>query len=290
KMVDKNINMKTGYTQVLLTLFMLGLCVNTQAQDTTRNAYSLFKPLPGHLIHKDMPADRADMTETPLTVDVGHFQYETDLVSYERELSGDKKQQHWLYNQANLKLGILKNTDIQFGIQSYGRDITQNLDGTQKETDSGFGDITIRLKQCLYGNYSGNFSIALLPYVKIPTNNYNGNNSVEAGLIIPMEFDLPKDWGLGTQVKGDYVKNDDGPGYHGEIMQSVSVSHQLYKQFDLIGETSYTYNFKDHEIQNFLNAVIAFNVNKNVILDAGLYYGVQKEASNVYFLGISFGL
>ncbi|RYZ94986.1 MAG: transporter, partial [Sphingobacteriaceae bacterium] len=258
-----------------------------KAQDTTGNNYSIFKPLPRASLREDMASDRPDITETPHTVDPGHFQYEADLVNYETEKNGSEKIQHLLVNQMNLKLGLFKNTDLQIGIQSYGKDITKKH-GVQKETASGFGDITVRIKQCLYGNYQGYFSIGLIPFVKIPTNNYNGNNSVEGGLIVPLQFDLANDWGLETQVKGDYLKNEASPGYHTEFMQSLSVSHPLFKIFDVVGETYYSYNFKDHSVENFIDAVIVYSLNNNVKFDTGLYYGLQKEATKTCFLGIAF--
>ncbi|MEO6150674.1 MAG: transporter [Mucilaginibacter sp.] len=279
--------MKPGYLHLKLVLLIMVVYANAQAQDTTLNSYSLFKPIPRSLIRKSMTADRPDVSETPRTVDAGHFQYETDLVSYERERSGNEKQQHWIFNQANIKLGILKNTDFQAIVQTYGSDINQEP-GKQKETVSGFGDITLRIKQCLYGNYSGNFSIALMPYVKIPTNTYNGNNLVEAGLIVPMLFELPNNWGIGTQVEGDYARDKDTPGYHAEFMQSLSIGHPLFKPFEIIAETYYTYNFKDHHIENFLNSALICTISNNVKLDAGLFYGLQRETTKTYFLGVAF--
>src|SRR6266436_4230281 len=47
-------------------------------------AYHLFNPTPREYL-REMVADRPDKTESPYTVDAGHFQVETDLVSYTRD-------------------------------------------------------------------------------------------------------------------------------------------------------------------------------------------------------------
>lgn len=53
---------------------------------------------------RDMETDRADVTESPFTVDTGHFQCETDLMRTTRERADNSEANTLLINQANLKL------------------------------------------------------------------------------------------------------------------------------------------------------------------------------------------
>ncbi|MFD1256867.1 transporter [Mucilaginibacter terrae] len=259
-----------------------------QAQDTSRTKWTVLKPIPRNLMREDMETDRPSITESPHTVDAGHFQYEADLYKNQRETSDDSRQRRWLVNQANFKLGISKNTEFQAILQSYGKEINRDLLTNEKQEASGFGDITLRLKQCLYNNYTGVFSIALMPYVKLPTNSFSDNKIYEEGLIVPMLVKLPHDWKIGLQVEGDYLKDDNTNARHAELLQSVVISHVFFKKLEVFGETYYSYNFKDHQIQNFFDAALEYEVYHDVKIDAGINYGLQKTAHKDFFLGIAF--
>ncbi|MFD2148002.1 transporter [Mucilaginibacter antarcticus] len=276
--------------QRLLALAILfTVTINVYGQvDNTRKTYSLFKPLPRALMREDMETDRPDITETPYTVEAGHIQYEADLVNYERQRSTESLKQTWLINQANIKVGLLKNTSLQLVVQTYGKDITKDLVTMDKQTNQGFGDITVRVKQNLYGNYNGNFSIAVMPYIKFPTNRYADNKSYEEGLIVPVSFKLLHDWKIGLQVEGDRLKDDEEEGMHTELLQTLVLSHVLFKKLEVMGETYYTYNFKDHQIRNFVNAALQLEISPDVKVDAGINYGLQHEAKKNYFAGIAF--
>jgi len=155
-----------------------------------------------------------------------------------------------------------------------------------ERTDShGIGDVTVRIKQNLIGNDMGNFALAVLPYVKFPTSKYDSESRFEYGLILPMQIKLPGEWKLGLQVEADRLKDQDQQAMHTELLQSVTIAHELLKKLDGIAETYYTYDFKAHQWSNFLNAALQLEVAKDVKLDMGFNYGIQHQAARHYFLG-----
>jgi hypothetical protein len=255
-------------------------------QQAPSGGFSLFHPVPKTQM-REMETDRPDITESPFTVDAGHFQYETDLVRMTRERSDSKQTNTLQINQANLKIGITGSTAIQIGLQSYAREKETDLASGQQTIGHGIGDLTLRFKQNLMGNDKGNFAVAVLPYVKFPTSKYDDQSRFEGGLIVPMQFKLPPEWKLGIQVEGDRLKDEDDQAMHTELLQSLTISHALFKDFDGIAETYYTYDFKAHQWSNFLNAAVQLDVAKDVKLDAGLNYGIQKTAPKHYFIGAS---
>ena len=275
---------KVLYVLIITTVFTSV----AQAQDSSKVSWSLFKPVPRALMREEMETDRPNITETPHTVDAGHFQYEADLYKNRRETSEESHQHKYVINQANLKFGLLRNTALQVIVQSYARETSRDLASGERQTGSGFGDITIRLKQSLLGNYKGNFSIALMPYIKLPTNRFSDNQKYEEGLIVPMLLKLPNDWKIGFQVEGDYLKDDDVQARHAEMLQSMVVSHVFFKKLEVFGETYYTYDFKDRHTNNFVDAAIEYEVHHDVKIDAGINYGLQKSAHKDFFLGIAF--
>lgn len=279
--------LRMTFTAAIVAVLLI-LAGTAYGQDTSRSGYTLFKPLPKALMREEMETDRPNVTETPHTVEAGHFQYEADLFKFQRERSNETRQHSWLANQANLKLGLLENTALQVVVQTYGKEINHDIASGEKQVSSGFGDVTVRIKQNLYGNYDGNFSIAVMPYIKLPTNTYSENKMYEEGLMVPMLLKLPHEWKIGMQVEGDYLKDDDAPARHAELLQSVTLSRVLFKKLEVFGESFYTYNFKEHKISNFLDAALEYEVTHDLKVDVGINYGLQTIAHKDYFAGIAF--
>lgn len=267
-------------------LFLHTLCPGQQKPEPR---YSLFNPVPKDKM-REMETDRPDVTESPYTVDAGHFQYEADLVNFIREQSETRDIRTVLINHANIKIGITGSTGIQIGFETYGIQKETGLVSGDTATSRGFGDVSLRIKQNLTGNDGGNFVMAVLPYIKFPTSVYDGESRLEGGLIVPMLYKLPGEWKLGFQVELDRLKDQDQPAMHTEFLQTLTISHPLVKGMEGIAETYYTYDFKAHHFSNFLNAAIQMEVAKDFKVDAGLNYGLQHDAEKHYFIGASFRL
>ncbi|GGI23802.1 hypothetical protein GCM10008119_09480 [Pedobacter mendelii] len=236
-----------------------------------------------------METDRPGITESPITIDAGHLQYESDLFRLERQQSDEALTNTFLFNQSNLKLGLTNSTALQLVVQSYTYQTEKSGDGTI-ERAQGFGDITLRIKQNLLGNDKGNFAIAVLPYIKFPTSKVEKENRYEGGLIIPMALKLPNEWKLGIQMEVDRLQNTEDAGLHTELLQSLSIEHDLVKHLSGSAETYYSYDLAHHHWNNFLNAALQLELAKNVKVDGGLNYGIQHDAMKSYFLGLSFRL
>jgi hypothetical protein len=257
------------------------------SQVTKKSFFHLLNPVPKDKM-RDMETDRPDVTESPFTVDAGHFQYETDLVKFKRERDEISSLHTILINQADLKLGLTNSTDLQVVIQTFGKQRELDLATGNQTTSHGLGDLTIRLKQNLLGDDKGKFAIAILPYLKFPTSEFDEEERYEGGLIIPMQLKLPNDWKLAFQVEGDRLQNKHDRHLHTEFLQSIALSHEILKGLDGIAETLYTYDFKHHQWANFLNAAMQLSLAQNFKLDAGFNYGVQTDAEKTYFIGTSF--
>jgi hypothetical protein len=74
----------------------------------------------------------------------------------------------YLFNQANLKVGLTHSIALQVVVQNFvfSKELSDE-DGSIRRSH-GFGDLTVRIKQNLLGNDKGSFAIAVLPYVKFP--------------------------------------------------------------------------------------------------------------------------
>lgn len=279
--------MNKNYSVYTVLLFGLLTPFKGFAQQSQKKP-SLFTPVPRAQM-REMETDRPDVTESPFTVDAGHFQLETDLVRSIREKTETTQTNTILINQMNLKIGITGSTAVQIGFQTYGRQSEKELDTNEKTITDGHGDLTLRIKQNLIGNDGGNFALALLPYVKFPTSKYE-DSRFEGGLIIPMQYKLPGEWTLGFQVEVDRLKDQDEQAMHTEFLQTLTISHAIIKGVDGIAETYYTYDFKAHQFSNYINAAIQMDVARDFKLDAGLNLGLQHTAAKHFFVGASYRL
>ena len=123
-----------------------------------KSRFTLWNPTPRPLM-RELSADRPDKTESAYTVDAGHFQVEMDLVaySYDHDRSGgnDTRTEAWAIAPMNLKLGLLNDVDLQLMIETYNQVRTEDQVAGTTEHQSGFGDVTLRLKRNLWGNDGG---------------------------------------------------------------------------------------------------------------------------------------
>lgn len=262
-----------------IRIFLLLIwCLQVQLSLAQNISYSLVKPVPKDSLREEMETDRPSITESPYTVEAGHLQYETSIVSLERQRSDDGLQRTLLLNHADIKLGLLRNTNLHIVTESYG----------WSESKHGFGDLTLRLKHNLYGNYQGNFSIALMPYVTFPTNHYSDNRLYENGLMIPMVLKLPGDWKIGLQLEADHKRNERVPGRHTELLESLVLSKVLLGKLELFGETYSSYDLRRHAWRNYVDAAVEYTLSNDVKIDAGMNHGLEHDAGDTYFVGLAF--
>src|SRR5688500_4882093 len=73
-----------------------------------KSRYSLFDPTPPEMM-RELSTDRPDVTESPYTVDAGHFQVELSLIEYTRDEDQGAELDEWVVMPSNLKVGLLNN-------------------------------------------------------------------------------------------------------------------------------------------------------------------------------------
>ena len=272
---------------------LLSLTLGAAAQETNsvppdKSGYNLFNPVPENLM-RDLSPDRPDVTESPYTVDAGHYQLEMDFANFTYDKSGGATTKAWDVGDFNFKAGLLNNVDLQLVYDNYLNVHTQDSSG-KSTTQSGFGDFTTRLKVNLWGDDGGKTAFALLPYVTFPTSTDGlGNNGVEGGVIFPLAVSLPHDFDLSLETAASYMKNDDDGGYHEEFIASASLDHQIIGK--LSGFMEFFSNFTAESHSSWVGTVdtgLEYLVTKNIQLDLDCYFGVTPAAAEYNpFCGIT---
>ena len=93
---------------------------------------------------RELETDRPDATESPVTVDRGHFQLESAFFSYSRDDAGGIRREAWGVAESNIKYGLSDRMDLQLVFVPYVRETVTM--GGGKTTVEDFSDLTIRLK------------------------------------------------------------------------------------------------------------------------------------------------
>ena len=266
----------------VMILTLTYLCNAGIPQDSTKGNYNLFHPTPGKLM-RSFETDRPDVTESPYTVDAGHFQYETDLFKTDHSsIDGIKTIQNQ-FNTFNLKSGITNTLDIQFVLESY---VTEKIiHGSSTNSESGIGNITLRAKQNLWGNDHGKTAMAILPFINIPT---NSNSKITGGLILPLAITLSNDWDFGTEMEVDLTDNQSGSGYHINLLASATIGHPLFENISFFAESLISRDNELKSLEYFLNSGLIYKWNEKIEIDTGVYYGLKKTSSKIYFFGLSY--
>lgn len=269
-------------------VYLLALCFLMQsdafAQLVPQKKYNLFRPVPKDSL-RGLETDRPDVTESPKTVDAGHFQIETDVFKTTRNKENGITSVENNYNLANLKLGLTSNTDIQLVVGSYVNTYDK-IAGISTNETKGFGDLTLRLKHNLWGNGDDSkTALALLPYIKFPTGKQS--DAIEGGITVPFSVHLSEKYHMGTQAQLDIVKSD-GKGYHTSILQSLALCRMLSEKFETFVESFYNYDLQTKKFDFSVNGGASFMATDNLKFDAGVNIGLTKNTDKVYFIGFSF--
>jgi hypothetical protein len=252
-----------------------------------KSAYNLFHPTPRDLM-RPLSTDRPDATESPYTVDAGHFQVEADVVAYLRDVATDDATdvRGWAFAVTNMKIGLTNAIDVQLVVETFRSEEIESA-GTESTVD-GFGDLVLRGKFNLWGNDLGPTAFALLPFVKFPTAEEGlGNDHVEYGIALPLAADLPKGFGFGAQVVVEALRNDADTGYDLGLGVSATVNHAIVGNLSGFVELTAA-GPVDEPWEVTFDTGLTYGIGENGQLDVGAFIGLNRAAPDlVLFAGIS---
>lgn len=243
---------------------------------------------------REMITDRPDRTESPYTVDAGHWQFEADVLNYSYDrynaARSDARVESVAVAPINFKMGLCNRADIQLMVQSYNSIRTHDRAAGTIDRQHGFGDVIPRLKVNLWGNDGGATAFGVMPFVKLPTNQDRiGNHSVEGGLIFPLAVDLPKGWSMGVMTETDFIRDGAGAGHHAEFINSITFGHDIAGH--LGGYIEFFSAVSAESGSSWIGTAdvgLTYGLTKDIQLDAGINFGLTRAADDYNpFLGIS---
>ena len=255
----------------------------TKRPEIDKSVFNLFNPTPTEYL-RELDTDGPGSTESPYTVDAGHFQVELTLVSHtsDRESADGvtQRSEAWAIAPMNLKIGLLNRLDTQLVLETYNL-VYEREDGS-RTTRRSFGDTTVRLKYNLWGNDGGRTAFAATPYVKFPTSQQGlGSRGVEGGLILPLAVELPRAFYLGMTTRFDAVRDEDESGYHAEFVNSIAFGHDLLGGlFGYVELFSAVSTERDADWLGTFDTGLIYALTENIQLNTGVNIGVTRSADD----------
>jgi len=238
---------------------------------------------------RPMATDRPGVTNTPYTVDKGHFQLEVDIVKYLREKEGGNEFTRLTLGAINVKFGVTDTIDVQLLFDAY-LDEELKLEGDPTVSNDGVGDTVVRVKINLFGN-DDEVAIAVIPFIRIPTSASGlagGTDEVEGGILIPIEARDISGFNLAFQLGLDIVRGIDN-AHHLDVIVSGVATHRIVGRLDGFFELVARWpGLAGAEVQTGTNIGVIYTINANLTVDCGVFLGITSPSTDFeVFLGLS---
>ncbi len=279
----------------LLAGMLLPAAVHAQqaAPAPDKNGYDLFDPTPDSLL-RDLSPDRPGKPVTPLTIDAGHLEIESDLLnaSYDGWSINHATTRQWVTADPDIRVGLTNWAEFDAIMPLYESQEVRSQSGQGVQRAQGLGDLQLGGKLNFWGNDHGDTALGLIALVKVPTAAAGlGNGHVEYMVGAPFTVALPAQLSLELQPGAAVLREASKPGYAGQAQFVASLSRPIIGTAVSATIEVFVSASADHHTgaQDTLDPSLQWQVGKNVQLDAGVYIGLTKAATDAQgYFGISY--
>lgn len=259
-------------------LVLYSVLISMLSTTAMAGEYTLFNPTPDNQL-RAFSTDNPTKSDTPYTVDGGRFQYEAQLFN---DSIGHTGNYNLLLGDTVLKAGLTRNVDAEVLLEPI------NVAHSGYTTTTGFGDTYLRIKTNIVGNDSGNYSVALVPYMKVPSAAPTlGNGHWEGGVYLPFTASLPADWILEITTEVDDLEKSDFTGHYSNYQNLINFGHPITSSLTGYIE-GWTQASETNHSQYTADFALAWLVKDNLQLDSGINFGLnQASTAQQIYAGIS---
>lgn len=225
---------------------------------------------------------RAQVTETPQTIEPGKFFLRMDAVTVGINRDKLEPAKYTAVGLASsiLSVGVARDLDVQVGAQFFVRESYQYRGA--RSTRSGWGDTSFRMKWEFWGDDKLGAAAAVIPYVKIPSKVTGiGNNHFEGGIIFPWAIKLGPGSEAGAMAQWDILRNDANDGYDSRWFVSGFARQHIVGGLGLYGEA--TFEVSSASSSSFVGSLgggATFDFSKTFQLDYSLSRGLGGRATD----------
>lgn len=221
---------------------------------------------------QDFTPGRPGATESPIAVPQGRWQIETEIAGFATD--DDSDVDTLSLAETTFRYGLARGTDAELIVAPYTHVDTPGGD------DSGFGDVTLRLRHTYAGLDGEGPSFGVIAYVTLPTAEDGfGAEEVEGGLIAAGGIDLSEAWDLTWTIGAGAVS--DGDDYDVATSGGVAFGHGLTERFGYYVEAFAEHLDGETAAQGTLGVTYLWD--ELTQLDANVDIGLNDNADDVRF-------
>ncbi len=235
--------------------------------------------------------DRPGKGTSPCTVDATYWQAEVDMFDATLDRHDGVTQDGYVVFAPTLKYGVTDSLDVEASLAPFNWSYTKSA--TSSRTESGFGDIYLRSKWNYLGAGAGPWTSIVEPFVKLPTASHDfGNGAVEGGLVVPVAYDLGRNWSLASTPEIDLLENSARGGHHANLVDVIAVGKGFDDGTTLGAELWADKNedAKHQSLQSSFDLTLAWQpkFDADLQLDGGIDFGLNARTPNLeIYTGIS---
>lgn len=263
-----------------------------KAEKPDKSRYNLFNPVPKDQM-REMDLDRPDKTNSPTTIDAGHFQLESTLADYfrERDAASHTRTAGWNFGLPNMRLGVLNDLELNTSLNyCYTEERTVDRATGQVSHQRGLGDTIVGGKYNFFGNdgedHLWKTVLAIQPQFKIPTAHDGlGNGKPELLAIIPFSLTLPQEFSLALQPTPGWERSSANTGYVTSFQSTVELSHSLVKNLDAYVEHWFRVSTEKHQKgQSTVDFGTIYHLTPNLTVDTAINLGLNQASRRVEWI------
>lgn len=182
---------------------------------------------------------RPSLGGSSCTTEPGQLHVEYSLLDWQRDDQPDQRNDRVVAADLLTRLGVGKDTELQFGWTAFGHDRTRDRATGAVDTVDATGDVTFALRQRLTGQEGQPFSAGVQAFVAAPTGRYPvGAGTWAAGVIVPVEYDLTRKLAVSFTGEADAAANGAGDGRHLAYSGIGTVGYKLTDTVSTYAELS----------------------------------------------------
>jgi hypothetical protein len=230
---------------------------------------------------RDYCPDRPGLDTPPCTIEPGRFSVEMSGVDWTRDDSGDTISDTLLVGDLALRFGIADHAELRFAWTPYGHVHTRDRTTGAVDNQSSTGDVTLGLKRNLLDPTGKNVSVAVLPFVSLPSGGQAiGAGDWGAGLQLPVSVPLTGAVSFALTPEIDAAVDGDRNGRHLAFGTAAGFAIQPRDGVNFAVETAV---IRDEDpagttTQALAGASVGLMLGKNFQVDAGTVIGLNHAA------------
>jgi hypothetical protein len=235
---------------------------------------------PAFAEERDFCANRPGIGTPACTMAPGTAMVETGVVEWDHSADAAGSDDSTTFGEFLLRVGVSDSVEVQFGLDSVVHDRQHDSASGLTSHSTGIGDAFFAVRGGLAGP---NGPVAVEAFVNVPPDDAS---QWSAGVLLPVEFDLPSGFQLALTPEVDLTADSDRKGRHATYGGVVGLSHGLAANVTIGGELA---AFEDddptgHSLDARLAGELAWQVAPRLQVDFEADAGLSTGAPDVAFM------